>query len=106
VISICIKRLYKKNSNLYSNIRFLVLKSLGKKKKLFYAYSPRENIPNIDIKHVVSVKKNVDSLSKDSSHVSYRRPSQLHNGFHEWKGVLVHKRCNPKVKIPKAWKKL
>ena len=51
-------------------------------------------------------KRNLDKLSDKNKIVSFTRPSPTNKRYYQWDGVWAHKKCSPKVKIPKGWKKL
>ena len=51
-------------------------------------------------------KRNLDKLSDKNKIVSFTRLSPTNKGYYQWDGVWAHKKCSPKVKIPKGWKKL
>ena len=48
--------------------------------------------------------KNVDSLGKEQSIVSFTRPSK-DKGYVEYNGIYVHKKCKRKVAVPDGWKR-
>src|SRR3989339_339415 len=51
-------------------------------------------------------KKEIDKLGKDSTIVSFTRPSVYNNkNCSEWKGVWAHISCASKVNTPIGWKK-
>ncbi|MBI2499822.1 hypothetical protein HYV88_06265 [Candidatus Woesearchaeota archaeon] len=50
-------------------------------------------------------KNMLDRLGNKSTIVSFTKPAKRNKGYHEWKGIWTHKKCQSKVKITKGWDK-
>jgi len=50
--------------------------------------------------------RELDSLGKEYRIVSFMRPSCLNEGYFEYQGIYVHKKCKRKVAVPDGgWKR-
>ena len=51
-------------------------------------------------------RKNLDKLSNKNKIVSFTRPIiKDKKTYYQWNGFWSHKKCAPKVKVPKGWGK-
>lgn len=83
---------------------FSCIKSLNRQKSAVMRLLSLQKFKKFRFENCIVCRRKLDKLSENSAIASFTRPASK-NGFREWKGEHVHKKCLHRVIVPKGWKK-